>query len=71
MHEVLQSPGGIGRWLGVLDDLLAPVELEEANPTTGGRLGCRKSSSTRERESGCEGGRGVNPIGALAVGRRR
>ena len=30
MHEVLQSPGWSGRWLGVLDDLPAPSELEKA-----------------------------------------
>ena len=27
---MLQSPGGSGRWLAVLDDLPAPAELEEA-----------------------------------------
>ena len=30
MHEVLQSHEWSGRWLGVLDDLPAPAELEEA-----------------------------------------
>ena len=30
VHEVLQSPEWSGRWLGVLDDLPAPAELEEA-----------------------------------------
>ena len=30
VHEVLQSTGWSGRWLGVLDDLPAPAELEEA-----------------------------------------
>ena len=27
VHEVLQSPGWSGRWLGLLDDLPAPAEL--------------------------------------------
>ena len=30
VHEMLQSPGWSGRWLGVLDDLPAPSELEKA-----------------------------------------
>ena len=30
MHEVLQSHEWSGRWLGVLDGLPAPAELEEA-----------------------------------------
>ena len=56
MHEVLQSPGWSGRWLGVLDDLPAPAELEEARlgwmagdfPGSTGGL-----SSRREQGSGC------------------
>ena len=30
VHEMLQSPGWSGRWLGLLDDLPAPSELEKA-----------------------------------------